>query len=298
MNEYLFKNLSILVTGGSGFIGSHLAEKLVDLGANVTILDNLQKGKLENLSNIFNKINFINGDITNFNICLEATKNQNIVFHLAAFVSVSESMEQPIECNKINIQGTLNLLEASRINNVNKFIFSSSSAVYGNKNETCNEDDECKPTSVYGYSKFIGEILCKQYSELFGLKTICLRYFNVYGQRQDPNGQYAGVIAKFSDSMKNNKSIIIYGNGKQTRDFIAVEKVVEANLKLAMLPIDKFNGQFVNIASGKSITLLELIENLKADFPNYNLKPIFAPERSGDILISKANCNKYHKLLT
>jgi nucleoside-diphosphate-sugar epimerase len=292
-----FKNLPVLITGGAGFIGSHLADKLIEFGARVTILDNLSTGSIDNLKTIIQKINFINGNINDLQTCLKATHNQKIVFHLAAFVSVTESMQNPEKCNGTNINGTLNLLEACRINKVDKFIFSSSSAVYGNKNGMCIETDNCNPTSVYGYSKYIGEILCKQYWQLFGLKTICLRYFNVYGERQNPNGVYAAVVAKFNHCMKNNLPISIYGDGQQTRDFIHVDNVVEANIKLSMLS-NNFNcyGESINIASGKSITLIELINNLKINFPNYNLDPIFLLERKGDVKISEANCKKYEQI--
>lgn len=295
MNFYNNKN--ILVTGGSGFIGSHIVEKLVELEANVTVLDNLSSGNLNNLSAVKDKVKFINGDINNLELCIKVGQNQNVIFHLAAFISVPESMLRPEQCSQTNVNGTLNLLESCRINNISKFIFSSSSAVYGPRNNECHEDDICNPTSVYGYSKYIGEQYCKMYSVLYNLQTICLRYFNVYGERQNPNGAYAAVVAKFKNQMLNNQPIEIFGNGLQTRDFIHVSKIVDANLKLATLDCDFLNGQPVNVATGHSITLLSLIETLKKEFNNFNGDILFKPARSGDIEHSKASCNKINKLL-
>ncbi len=293
----LYKNKNVLVTGGAGFIGSHLVEKFVELGANVTVLDNLSTGNLDNLLSVRNHINFIFGDIRDFDTCLKTTKNQEIIFHLAAFISVPESMTDPLTCNNINVQGTFNMLQASKTNKVTKFIFSSSSAVYGNYEGECKEDMQLTPTSVYGFSKLMGEYYCKMYNDLFSLNTICLRYFNVYGLRQSSNGPYAAVVAKFKDCMKNNQPIIIFGDGLQTRDFISVEQIIAANLNLAKLSPEKLNGQSLNIATGKSINLLELIKNLKQEFRNYSGEIVFKPARLGDVKYSSANCSKYQNLL-
>jgi len=292
-----YNNKNVLVTGGAGFIGSHLTEKLVELGANVTVLDNLFTGKLENLEPVKSKIKFINGDIRNQENCKLATQNKEIIFHLAAFVSVPWSMQDPQLCMNINVDGTFNLLEAAKNNKVQKFLLSSSSAVYGNKSDICKETDECKPTSIYGFSKLINEQYCKAYCKLFGIGTACLRYFNVYGERQDANAQYAAVVAKFSQQMQNNLPIEIYGDGLQTRDFVSVEKVVEANLILGILSKEQMNGQPYNIASGKSINLLELVETLKKEkFPDYNKEILFKPARQGDVLDTAADCSNYKKI--
>lgn len=298
--ETYYKNLEVVITGGAGFIGSHIAQKLVALGANVTIIDNLSTGKLENIETIINKINFIKSDITNLEACIEITKNKKMIFHLAAFVSVPNSMNNPNECNKINVLGTFNLLEACRINKIEKFIFSSSSAVYGKMVTSCSEDDLTDPISIYGFSKLIGEQYCQKYNKLFNIQTLCLRYFNVYGPRQNPNGEYAGVVAKFMDCIKNNKPITIYGDGLQTRDYISVHDVAQANINLAMLSNEHLNGQPVNIATGNSITLLELINNLKQESESFCSEVKFLPARNGDIAHSQANCKKllvYNKLL-
>lgn len=290
-----YKNRNVLVTGGAGFIGSHLVEALIKLDANVTVLDNLSTGKIENLKNLGNKINFIEADIRDFNSCLNTCINIKTIFHLAAMVSVPESVENPIKCNEINVTGILNLLECAKQNNVQQFVFSSSSAVYGEQDKILSEENNCYPNSPYGLSKLIGEQYCKLYSK--EVPSICLRYFNVFGKRQDTNSAYAAVVAKFSEQMQNNLPITIFGDGKQTRDFISVEHVAQANLKLATLEKKHFNGQPINIANGNSITLLELIETLKKKFPKYKNQIFFKPARFGDIKNSYANINKLKSLI-
>ena len=196
MNDYT--NKKVVVTGGAGFIGSHLVEALVNHNAQVIVLDNLTTGTKENLSTIFNKITFIEGDIRNSKTCLQALQGTSIVFHLAAQVSVPESVKNPRFCFETNVSGTFNLLEAAQKNNIKRFIFSSSCAVYGDQKKPCKESLTCHPTSPYAWSKFFGEQLCQQYSETFLLPTLCLRYFNVYGPRQHPHSEYSGVIATYS----------------------------------------------------------------------------------------------------
>ncbi len=292
-----YKNLPMLVTGGAGFVGSHISEKLVELGADVTILDNLSSGSTENIDHIKDDITFINEDITDFDSCLRATKNQAFIFHLAAVVSVPESLEKPDHCFSVNTTGTINLLEAAVSNGgVARFIFSSSSAVYGLSDKPCIEAMPCHPQSPYGMSKLMAERACATYATAHSLETICLRYFNVYGKRQNPFGQYAAVVAKFRKLMAENQPIMIFGDGSQTRDFISVEKVVNANINLAKLPASIMKGDIFNIASGTSITLLELIEQLKKGFPEYNAPIIFQPAREGDIKFSSADCSKFHSL--
>lgn len=294
--QRFYKDKQVLITGGAGFIGSHLTEKLVELGAHVTVFDNLSSGNLANLAHVRHAVHLLQDDITNRVACAKAVMAKDIIFHLAAFVSVPASVEDPIACSKTNVDGTLHLLDAARHAGIKRFIFSSSSAVYGNKNAPCTEQDPCVPTSPYGLSKLIAEFYCRLYAEQFNLPTVCLRYFNVYGKRQRPDGPYAGVFAKFKKSMAENEPITIFGDGLQTRDFVAVHQVVYANLIMAMLNASECNGQAVNIASGKSITLLQLLEQLKQQFPLYNQPPVFQPARSGDLAYSQANCTKYHTL--
>jgi nucleoside-diphosphate-sugar epimerase len=291
-----YLNKQVLITGGAGFIGSHLAEKLLELGAKVTVLDNLSSGNLENLKLIKNQINFVNGDIRSAKTCNLVSQNQQIVFHQAAFVSAAKSVETPYECYEINVHGTLNVLNAACQNQTEKLLFASSAAVYGNTNQICHEDLECDPESPYGASKLTGEKYCQQYSKLYGLQTLALRYFNVWGERQDPDGSYAAAVAKFKDNLKNNLPITIYGDGHQTRDFIHVSQIVQANLVLAMLDKSQLNGQAINIATGESQSLLKMLETLKVSYPQYQAPIKFMPARAGDIKHSFANTQKFSAL--
>lgn len=286
-----YNDKQVLVTGGAGFIGSYITEALISNGAKVTVLDNLSTGNLAHLAHVYDNITFINGSISDMQTCLNAARGKSHIFHLAACVSVPLSIEQPAYCHEVNVTGTFNVLEAARQQGVRHVIFSSSSAVYGNTEEPCSENSPCRPTSAYGFSKLIGEQLCKQYATNYGLKTVSLRYFNVFGDRQNPDGQYAAVVAKFNQCMSQNTPITLFGDGLQTRDFIPVEKVVEANLLFGMMPPDQLKDDVINIANGKSITLIDLFADLKKRYPEYTFEPTFAPARSGDIKHSSAICD-------
>ena len=291
-----YKNKKVVVTGGAGFIGSHIVEKLVACDAQVTVIDNLRTGNLENLNTVISDITIINGDIRDKELCTKALIGADAVFHLAAQVSVPESVEDPETCFSINVNGTFNLLEAARINKAKRFIFSSSCAVYGEHTGPCAETSACHPTSPYAYSKFIGEQLCQQYSQVFNVPAVVLRYFNVFGPRQNPHSEYAGVIAKFTELIKQNKQITIFGNGTQSRDFVPVKQVVEANLLFAQLPDDLCTGSPINVATGKSISVLELVEKLKNNCHDYQHQAQFAPARHGELKHSQADCRRYRML--
>ena len=291
----MYHGLPVLITGGCGFIGSHIAENLVATGAQVTIIDDLSTGFLHNIEHIRNNVQFIQASITDKDACFQATRGQKIIFHLAALISVPESIINPQLCHDINVNGTFNILEAARINKVKKFVLSSSAAVYGNITQTCHEQMPCNPESPYGFSKHIDELLCQQYSKVYGLETVVLRYFNVWGPRQNPQGSYAGVVAKFTQNIQLNKPITIYGDGLQKRDFIHVNEVSDANLLLGRSSVG--NGEIFNIATGTSITLLDLIEQLKKQYPYYNQEIRFEPARMGDLKISQADCSKYKALV-
>ena len=295
--QHYYKNKNILVTGGCGFIGSHLTEKLVALEANVTILDDLSSGFLKNIEPFKDKVTFVEGSICNAALCNEITKNKDIIFHLAAFISVPESVEKPYKCHEINVNGIVNLLESARANNVERFVFSSSCAVYGPKETTYRETDYCSPSSPYGMSKLVGELYCNQYAQHFDITTVMLRYFNVCGPRQNPRGQYAGVVAKFTEQMKNNEPITIFGDGRQTRDFVSVEEVVFANLLVGKAPKELVQAHVFNIATGKSINLLELRDHLQKKFPDYNEETLFKPARLGDVKEVQADCMQFRQLV-
>ena len=294
----LYANMLVLVTGGAGFIGSHVVEQLVNQHARVRIVDNLSTGHLENIAHVMEHVEFIKGSISDYETVSQAMQGVDVVFHLAAQVSVPGSVEDPVHCYATNIMGTLNILEAARHHGVKRVVFSSSSAVYGSQDGVFNEaSTPTQPESPYGMSKLMGEMLMKQYYEIYGLETVSMRYFNVFGERQDPNAQYAAVVAKFKDNMRQNKPVVIFGTGLQTRDFVPVEKVAQANLMLGILPKEKVCNNIYNIATGKSINLLELFELLKPEFPQYNQSIEFKPARAGDVLHTRADCTRYFDVI-
>lgn len=286
-----YNNKNVLVTGGAGFIGSHLVEKLVELGARVTVFDNFSSGSLNNLRNVLPFISVTCADIRSAHSIARATQRKDIVFHHAAFISVPLSLEQPELCNAVNTQGTRNVLEGCIQNDVKSFVFASSSAVYGNSAKINTEEDPVNPLTPYAVSKIDGENLCKTYAQKSSLSSACLRYFNVYGERQRANGEYAAVVAKFKENLLNQKPITIFGTGMQTRDFIPVQDAVMANLKVAMIP--DLKGEIFNIGSGKSTNLLELLAQLESDLKVQRAGITFAPARSDDIFYSCASCEKY-----
>lgn len=278
------KNKNILITGGLGFIGSHITEELLDKN-NILIIDNLSTGNINNLTNREHEnLKIIQQDIRESNFD-EITKEIDYIFHLAAMASVPLSINKPIECNAINLNATINLLKSATKNNVEKIIFSSSSAVYGeNKNMPLRENEPPMPMSPYAASKASCEMYLKSFYESYGLKYTTLRYFNVFGPNQDKNSQYAAVIPKFISAILNNEQPRIYGDGEQTRDFIFVKDVVKANINAAK---SNFNGT-INVASGKKLSINELFEIIKKTLKK-DIKPIYLPERQGDIKHSLAD---------
>lgn len=291
-----YQDKKVLVTGGAGFIGSHLVEKLVSLGAEVTILDNFSSGNIANLKNVLTQVNMIYSDVSQPHACLKATQNKSLVFHTAALVSVPQSISFPEICHKINVEGTRNILEGCHQNNVQTLVFSSSCAVYGNKTGPCTEEDNLMPLSPYAQSKLDGETLCKEYAQDHGINAISLRYFNVYGDRQKINGDYAAVVAKFRHNLEINAPLTVFGSGTQTRDFIHVSEVVDANIKIAMQ--SDVAGNIFNVASGQSISILELIKKLETEVGKKAVEITFQPARSGDIVYSQANCKKLKQLIS
>jgi UDP-glucose 4-epimerase len=292
--QEFYNNKRVLVTGGAGFIGSHLVEKLVTLGAKVTVLDNFSTGTLANIKSVAHSVSLYYADVRSSYSCLKATANQEIVFHCAAFISVPESLKHPETCTDVNVNGTECLLNACLKNGVKSFVFSSSSAVYGNKNDFCSETDPLAPETPYAHSKCGAEALCQKIAKESCMKIAILRYFNVYGDRQNPHGPYGAVVARFKEQIRTGKPITIFGDGHQTRDFVPVADVVNANLNTAMKQYA--SGNIFNIGSGESINLFELVEQLKKELKISKTEFSFFPARQGDIIHSKANCEKYKKL--
>lgn len=295
--EQFYGEKKVVVTGGCGFIGSHLAAKLVALGAQVTIIDDLSTGSLENIASIKENITFIQESIVNADACHRALAGAQVVFHMAAYISVPGSVKDPVLCHQVNINGTFNILEAARANHVNRLVFSSTSAVYGPREDVCLESDtNLRPISPYGATKLMGEIYCQQYALLFGVPCVMLRYFNVYGPRQNPHSAYAAVVAKFEYHMTRNEPITIHGDGLQTRDFVHVNDVVDANLLVGMAPEEKVSGHCFNIGTGRSISVLELAEDMKKAFPEYNQETRFEPARPGDVKHTQMSAAKFQRL--
>ncbi|MEM4359092.1 MAG: SDR family oxidoreductase [Candidatus Bilamarchaeaceae archaeon] len=281
--------MKTLITGGAGFIGSHIVEALVQKNHEVRILDNFSTGKRGNISHLENRIEIIEGDLADKKTVDKAIEGMECVFHQAAQVSVIESMKNPAKTWDTNIKGTKLLLNAAVKYKVKKIIFASSAAVYGNEpGFPKREDMVVRPTSPYGNSKRIGELLAEEYHRKYKLNAICLRYFNVYGPRQSPWSEYSGVISKFVSKMLKGERPVIYGDGKQTRDFVYVKDVVSANL----LAMEKPVGFGVyNIATGKETTLLELTQTIN-EILGTEIEPVFEPERPGDIKRSVADISK------
>lgn len=287
----------ILVTGGAGFIGSHLVDRLMKEGYEVVVLDNFFSGKIENVKHHLDngKFHLTKGDVRNSDDAKEAIKNVDAVFHLAAIVSVPLSIKDPLLVNDANVRGTLNLLEASSKAYVDRFIFASSCAVYGEVDSLpINEHHPTSPIAPYAASKLAAEYYCKVFYENYGLNTLCLRYFNVYGPRQVKN-YYSGVITQFIDRLKKIKPPIIYGDGQQTRDFVHVEDIVEANM-LALNCQHEF-GEVINVGTGKPTTINRLAEVLLELSGRSDLKPKYAAPRKGDIRNSCADISKAKRAL-
>ncbi|WP_035065700.1 SDR family oxidoreductase [Carnobacterium maltaromaticum] len=293
------ENSLFLITGGAGFIGSNLCEALLRMGYSVRCLDDLSTGKLENIQPFFENENFefIEGSIVDFNTCNTACKDVDYVSNQAAWGSVPRSIEMPLKYEEINIKGTLNMMEAARQNNVKKFVYASSSSVYGDEpNLPKKEGIEGNVLSPYALTKKVAEEYGRLYSNLYGLETIGLRYFNVFGRRQDPYGYYAAVIPKFVKALLNDEAPIFNGDGSQSRDFTYIENVIEANLK-AMISSNDVQGEAFNIAYGGQVSLIELFEELKG-LLNKDVSPIFGPERVGDVKHSNADISKAKEKLS
>lgn len=276
--------MKVIVTGGAGFIGSNLAEELLK-EHEVTIIDNLSTGRIENLDQIIDKISFIQGSINDMDLLRKTFVGANTIFHQAAIPSVQRSVDNPIVSNEVNVDGTLKVLVAARDCGVQKVVYASSSSIYGDTPTLPKREDmKPNPKSPYAVSKLAGEYYCRILSEVYGLKTVCLRYFNVYGPKQNPRSQYAAVIPRFVTRVLVNEPPIILGDGKQTRDFTFVKDVVKANI-LAMNT--EVEGVF-NIAYGHRVSLNELVGKI-GEITGSKLDPIYDKPRLGDVKDSLAD---------
>lgn len=285
--------MHFLITGGGGFIGSNIVEELLRLGHCVRILDNFATGKRENLQPFLGDAELMEGDIRSYHLTDRAARGIEVILHQAALPSVPRSINDPITSNEVNVVGTLNILEAARTHGVRRIVYASSSSVYGDnpvlpKVETMTP----KPLSPYAVSKLAGEHYCRIFSELYGIETVALRYFNVFGPRQDPSSQYSAVIPRFIRSMLNGEAPVIYGDGEQSRDFTYVSNVVRANILAATEP--DAVGRAMNCATHGQITLNELVDHLNGILES-DITAQYAAPRPGDIKHSYADINLLRK---
>jgi UDP-N-acetylglucosamine/UDP-N-acetylgalactosamine 4-epimerase len=299
-------NIKILVTGCAGFIGSNLLEFFLAKGLCVRGIDNFSTGFKENIDDSILeasekkkrvKFDFIDGDIRDYRDCLKSTKGIDIVFHEAALGSVQRSIEKPIDSNSSNVDGTINLLKASQENKVKRFIYASSSSVYGDSDILPKSEEMCpNPKSIYAVTKLTAEYYCRLFYNLYGLETVSLRYFNVFGKRQNPNSIYSAVIPIFIKNIFEKKPVVIYGDGKQSRDFTYIENVIEANARAALARDEAFGGYF-NIACGTRICLKDLYDRLVEYAAGKKINPVYKEARKGDVKHSEADIKKAKTIL-
>jgi nucleoside-diphosphate-sugar epimerase len=283
-----------LVTGGAGFIGSHVVERLLGEGYEVVVLDDLSSGALDNLPD---GVELIVGSIGDSSLVKKAAIGADVIFHLAAVSSVQDSLARPLEVHHCNMSSTLLLLEAARENGVKRFVFSSSAAVYGDTDGSpAREDMMPKPLSHYAVQKLACEHYCAAYYRLYGLETVCLRYFNIFGPRQRGDSPYSGVIAKFIASANKGLPLIVYGEGAQSRDFCPVANVVEANFSSGSMPAHRVAGHIFNVGTGETVSIKELAQIINANI-KCSASVEHAEAKPGEILFSKADIRRIKQLL-
>ena len=287
--------MKYLVTGGAGFIGSNIVGELLKKNETVRVIDNFSTGKRENISQYMDTIELIEGDIRSYHIVAEAVDGIDFILHQAALPSVPRSIKDPITSDEVNVGGTLNILEAARDAKVKRIGYASSSSIYGDSVELPKHEDMTpNPLSPYTVSKLAAENYCRVFSRIFNLETVCLRYFNVFGPRQDPNSQYSAVIPKFIQAMLNDKAPVIYGDGTQTRDFTYVSNVAEANLLASTAECD--SGIVLNCACNERTELNRLVFELNAILGK-DIKPMYVDPRPGDVMHSFASVEKAKKTI-
>jgi nucleoside-diphosphate-sugar epimerase len=284
-----------VVTGGAGFIGSNIAEKLVSLGENVRVIDNFLTGKPENMATFKNKIDFVEGDLRDLETVKKGMQSVDYVIHQAALPSVPKSVELPIESNEHNTNGTLNVLFAAKEAGVKKVVYAASSSAYGDQPQSPKVETMLPmPMSPYAVNKLTGEHYCAAFSKVYGLETVALRYFNVFGPRQDPTSFYSAVIPKFITALLNNERPTIFGDGEQSRDFTYIDNVVAANLLACKAK--SAEGQMCNVACGQSFTLNQLLHDLQ-DIMGTSIEPVYESPRIGDVKDSLADIAKAKSIL-
>ena len=277
-----------LVTGGAGFIGSNLADELIRQGAKVKIIDNFVTGFRENLEEISGDFEFIEGDLNDDSALIKAVENVDVIFHQAALPSVPRSVENPQETHQACVNGTFNVLLKAKNAGVRRVIYAASSSAYGDQPTLPKVETMLpEPLSPYAAAKLMGEYYCQVFSRVYGIETICLRYFNVFGPRQNPSSMYSGVISRFIDALMSGETPVIFGNGEQSRDFTYIANVVNANIKAAQT--DKGIGQVMNAANGERISLNELLEVLKTIIGKPDATADYQPERRGDVKHSQCS---------
>lgn len=284
-----------VVTGGAGFIGSHITERLLNDGYRVRVIDNFVTGRRENLAHLRGDLEVHEVSITDREQLPAIFHGVGTVFHQAALPSVPRSIDDPLTTHEYNVTGTLNVLIAARDAGVRRVVYAASSSAYGDQaGEFKREDMSPRPLSPYGVAKLSGEYYCQAFTQVYGLETVSLRYFNVFGPRQDPTSQYAAVIPLFITAALKGEAPVIYGDGLQSRDFTYIDNVVHGNLLAAAAP--RAAGQVMNLATGGCVTLLELVQKIER-LLGHKLQPVFAPERPGDIKHSRASIEKAGELL-
>jgi UDP-glucose 4-epimerase len=289
--------MRVLVTGGAGFIGSNLVEACVHSGDEVRVLDDLSTGHRENLACVVGDVDWLEGSAADPDACRRAVAGCEIVYHLAALPSVPLSIEDPLRTHAANVVGTLCLLRAARDAGVRRVVYAASCAIYGRGgSEPRHEELPPDPLSPYAVQKYAGELYCRQFAALYGLQTVALRYFNVFGPRQDPASPYAAVIPIFIRALLRGEPPTIYGDGLQTRDFVYVKDVVEAN-RAAARGGRESSGQVFNVGRGEQHSLLEMVERIAKALDRERIAPLFLPERAGDVRTSQADIRKIQRLL-
>jgi nucleoside-diphosphate-sugar epimerase len=285
-----------VVTGGAGFIGSHIADALTRNGLRVRVVDDLSTGHRENLEEIKGEVDFTQGSVADEQLLKKVLDGAELVFHEAAIPSVPRSVEQPRQSHVASVDGTFSLLLAARDRNVKRIVYAASSSAYGDTPTLPKKEDmRPDPLSPYAVAKLVGEYYCQVFARVYGLETISLRYFNVFGPRQDPGSQYSGVVSRFISCLLNNQQPVIYGDGEQSRDFTYIDNVIDANLKAAS--VTSGFGSVVNVANGERISLNQLLEELKAIVGKPEVKASYQEARLGDVKHSLADISRARELL-